>query len=104
MGPYLATKYPMTEADRMELAQWEAVANNLPHTTKPIEYGPIGFSSESFFKPKGCYDGENSGEHEIELYCSGNVLIMTLSLINAIIFILLLVVHIKVNRRSHTCI
>lgn len=39
----------------------------------------------------------------MELYCTGNMIIMTLSLINAVIFILLLVVHIKVNRRSQDC-
>ena len=61
-------------------------------------------SSDSLFYPKGCFaDAQANQEDYDTFYCTGNSLILVLSLVNVIVFSVLLVFHFLANSRAQGC-
>jgi hypothetical protein len=85
----------------MELVQWGDSSSTL---TSNDSNGMGGYSPSmsysSIFIPKVCFDNAQTNANSDKLYCSGNSIIMVLSFVNMCIFILMLVFHIKVKRRT----
>jgi len=55
------------------------------------------------FYPKYCFDQVHANKANFDnIYCGGNTIIMILSLVNAIVFIYLTVLHFRSNRMTRT--